>query len=157
MCHILSDSWLRRIRQSCANYVIDLKQNLGGCRKETDARSRAPGHGERSDPRGRRCCAALQIVADKPERAIVRWIDGDVGVVFPAQTPGLRTFAFGQHRLVEGELSLSVVGQPRGESLAWIIRIAAEGIAKSNVALAIHGQASEPAIETAGRISSLLV
>ncbi len=72
--------------------------------------SLAAGSGERSDARRRGRSAALEIISDIPERTVVRWIDDDVGEIFPAQAAGLRGLALGKHRLMESKLTFRVFG-----------------------------------------------
>jgi hypothetical protein len=67
------------------------------------------------------------MVADEPERAVIRGVDSDVREVLPPQTAGLRGLAFRQQRLVIGELALGILRSTRSEALAWIVWIAAEG------------------------------
>src|SRR5262249_49323843 len=80
---------------------------------------------ERSDARrvGRR--ALLHVVADVPDRAVVRWIDGGLRVVLPAHR-GLRRLAVDQHRLVERQLTGRIGRQPRRDALTREARRAAE-------------------------------
>src|SRR4249920_3926723 len=98
----------------------------------------AAGDCERANTRSARRRTGLQEIASEPEGAIVRRVDGDVGVVLPSETVRLRRLPLGQDRFVEGELALWVAGRSRGEPLACIIRIAAEGIADPDVAPAVH-------------------
>lgn len=63
--------------------------------------SLTPRRHKRSDARGRRRSALLQVVACEPKSAVVGGVDNDVRVILPAQASGLRSLAFSQHRLVK--------------------------------------------------------
>src|SRR5262249_45252788 len=93
---------------------------------------------KRSNPRSRGCSAALEITAHKPKHAIVCRIHHDIRVVFPAQARQLRRLALGEHRFVESKLTLRILRQTRREALASKVRIAAEGIAHTDIAFAVE-------------------
>src|SRR5438128_2362530 len=88
--------------------------------------SLAAGNHKRSNARRRGASAAFEVIPDEPKGAVIRGIDGNIGVVLPAQASRLRGLACSQHRLVEGKLPLRIVGLARREALARIVRIAAE-------------------------------
>src|SRR5947208_731297 len=61
-----------------------------GWRREAGSSPAASGHAERADLRRVAGRVLLQVVADVPDRAVVRRIDGGRRVVFPAQRVHLR-------------------------------------------------------------------
>src|SRR5262249_1706463 len=116
----------------------------------------APGEAERSDSRCVVCLALFDIVADVPDRAVVDGIDRGLRVIFPAHRV-LRRLALDQHALAKRQQSRRIVRQPRGKSLARMVRRAAERIADCDIALPIDRGAGHPPKKPVRRIGALLM
>src|SRR5450759_2057629 len=101
----------------------------------------AAGNAKGADPSGVAGGAGFQVIADVPEGAVVGWVHGGGGVIFPTEGIVLRGLAFHEDGLLKGQLPLGVAGASRGETLAGEIRAAAEGVADTDVPLAVHADA----------------
>src|SRR5262245_65883632 len=85
--------------------------------------------------------AALQVVPNIPDRAVVRRIHGSLRVVLPTHRRGLRRFAGYENRLTQRESSRRIIAQPAGESLTGELARGAVRVADPNVASRVDGGA----------------
>src|SRR5215469_5103071 len=100
--------------------------------------------------------AGFQVVAYIPEGAIVAGIDRGGGIVFPSERCGLRRFAFRENRFMQRHDSRRIRGHSCRETLTRKMGRSAIRITDSDIPIAIHTDASHPAIETIGGIGALL-
>src|SRR5438105_3980894 len=99
---------------------------------------------KRPDPRRIANRVLLQIVPHIPYRPVVRRVDGRLGVVLPTHAV-LRSLAFREYGLFEGQLPRWIARQPPGEPLAGEVRASPERVADTDVAVPVHRRAGHPA------------
>src|ERR1043165_10157532 len=99
---------------------------------------RAAGHSESTDSRRERGCARLEVVTHVPDRAVVRRVDRGLGVVFPAQSVGLRGFALCQDDFAEAQLTEWIRRASSSESLTGGHAGPAERVDDADVAKPVH-------------------
>src|SRR5258708_39722968 len=93
-------------------------------------------------------CSRVQIVAHIPNRAIVRGVDGGLGIVHTAQGVLLRGLALCEDSLVQGQHAKWIAGLSPRKSLPRKMRYAAKRISDADVARAIHRRTCHPAVES---------
>src|SRR4051812_13605854 len=100
--------------------VIGLRVAGGGSLSVVSQNLPAARHSESANPRRERCRPGLQVVADVPDRAVVRRIDRGLSVVLPAQSVLLRRLSLGEYHFAKVQAARRIGRASACESLARI-------------------------------------